>query len=135
MRPARHSRLARIVRATSGLSLIEIVISLAILLTVILALFGLFPRSFMAMHQASGLRSANNLAQSILEERRTRPFDELATEAATEQEVNRVVYKTQLTVRVDPEDPKLKWLRVEVTWKEREQPCRLSQQLLMWKSE
>lgn len=126
MRPARLS---------SGLSLIEIVISLAILLTVILALLGLFPRSFMAMHQAHGLRSANNLAQSILEERRTRPFDGLASEAVQEQEVNGVLYKTQFTVRVDPEDPKLKWLRVEVNWKEREQPCKLSQQLLLWKSE
>lgn len=126
MRPARHSK---------ALSLIEIVISLAILLTVILALFGLFPHSFMAMHQAHGLRSANNLAQSILEERRTRPFDELATEAVQEEEVNGVVYKTQLSVRIDPEDPKLKWLRVEVSWKERERPCKLSQQLLLWKSE
>lgn len=60
-----------------GLSLLEVVVSFAVLLTVSVFIFQLVPSSVLAIRQGEIRLEANNLARTLLEENRSKGFSVL----------------------------------------------------------
>lgn len=119
-----------------GYSFVEIVVAFALLSLMVGIFFNLLPASRLASHRAENRLLASNLAQNLLEERRSRPFDELVvgtTENFTEVH-GRITYNLKLSVSaVSGVDTKyVKQARVEVDWQEKGGPQKLVYELRLF---
>ena len=101
-----------------------------------LAAAAALPASRLASHRAENRLQASNIAQNLLEDRRSRPFDELVvgkTESFTEVH-GRITYQVSLKIStVSGVDSKyVKQARVEVDWKEKGGPQKLVYELRLF---
>ncbi len=67
-------------RKSPGMSLIELIVSLAVLVVAVLVLSSVFPTQQRGAQQSSNRTNAAFLAQSLLERARSRPFATLASD-------------------------------------------------------
>jgi prepilin-type N-terminal cleavage/methylation domain-containing protein len=115
-----------------GFSLIEVIMAVTILGLVIMFIFNLYPSSVLAIRHAEHRLRAVNLAQSILEEKRSGPFSALA--AATDLKdvtgddgvIYHPVYEPFIVLGADPN--RLRGIRVTVTWTAQEKQYAISQE-------
>ncbi|MCA9790333.1 MAG: hypothetical protein KC910_01005 [Candidatus Eremiobacteraeota bacterium] len=120
----------------AGYSFVEIVVAFALLSLMVGIFFNLLPASRLASHRAENRLQASNIAQNLLEDRRSRPFDELVvgkTESFTEVH-GRITYQVSLKIStVSGVDSKyVKQARVEVDWKEKGGPQKLVYELRLF---
>lgn len=104
-----------------GFSIAETLISVFLLALLLIVFFNLFPTTVLANRQGSQQMQAMDLAQSVLAEARTRPFDDLAiglNETGSVQRIDGTDYQSNLEViKPDSGDPdQLKVLVATVTW-------------------
>lgn len=107
MNPARH--------IDRGLSLIETVAVAGLITLVVLFTLGLIPSFKLSNRRANMELHAGNLAQSILEDQRARPFAEIVNEVQPTQELDKIDYTPELEVTDFPSG-KMKTVRVTVRW-------------------
>lgn len=117
-------------RRSSGISLIEVLIALAIFVTSVLAIYGIFPMAMKAVNQGENNLLANQVAKKELEYVKTLSWDQLdneneAVSSRTPTMVTTTVNGVPRTVsfepviRIDPlpDDPtNIKIVRVQVKW-------------------
>lgn len=108
-------------KRTKGFSIAETLISVFLLALLLIVFFNLFPTTVLANRQGSQQMQAMDLAQSVLSEARTRPFDDLTIglkESGSVQRIDGTDYQTSLeVVKPDSGDPdQLKVLLATVTW-------------------
>lgn len=88
-----------------------------LLLLTTLALFRLMSSAWLAFAVGEQKLTAGALAQSLLEEQRSRDFDALTTAYAPDVTVGNTVYTRK--VEVTPQGPLLKQVRTVVSWDSR----------------
>lgn len=106
-----------------GVTLIEAILSLALLSVLVIVVLNLFPTSMRAVRQTEERQTATDLACSWLERQAARPFAELTPGPPVElpaQVIDRVEYRPTLEIfRVpDSESKFLRGLRVTVRWRD-----------------
>ncbi len=110
--------MAQLLKARSrGLSLVETVMGLTLLLMVMVVGINLLPVSLRAMSSGEHKVAAANLAQSLLEEKRSGNYDNLASGYLPDVVLNRMTYHVYLDV--DSSKPRLKRLSLCVSWDSR----------------
>ena len=104
-----------------GLSLVETLLGVAILLLAVIMCFSLLPSSWLAVNQGEQRIFAGTLAQSILEQQSTYAFDSIvpATLYAVEDAGALFQPKVLVDVPTPGPSPRLKVVTVEVTWESR----------------
>lgn len=98
--------------------MLESIFSISVLLLAVLLIINLLPTSWLATNQAEQRLYAGNLAQSILEEKRSAAFDALANE--TRSTVDAAGARFTPVVEVVPVSDKLKTVRVRIQWTSRQ---------------
>lgn len=105
------------VRAYSGFTLLEVLITLVILCVGMLALASLQVMAIRGNSFGQQMTVASMVAQSKLEELREMDFDTVAsgTDSCAD-DANGILYTRQWTVQNDIPQPDMKTVRVTVTW-------------------
>ncbi|MBI3928496.1 MAG: hypothetical protein HY319_23340 [Armatimonadetes bacterium] len=111
-----------------GISLIETLIGISILLLAVVLMMSLLPSSWLAVHRGEQRLVAANLAQSLLEEQRSVPFEELDSGALPRVTTAHQVFEPLLEVEPVPGKPRLKLVRVRVRWEARGRPMEVVRQ-------
>ncbi len=119
-----------------GYTFVELVVAFGLLSMMIGIFFNLVPASQLASLRGENRLAASNLAQNLLEERRSQPF-ELLVVGSTEKttvERGRTVLEVELTVLpVAGLDTKfVKQARVRVSWQEKTGPQELLYELRLF---
>ena len=104
-----------------GLSLLETIVSLFLVATIVVVVANLFPSALVSVRQSEALTQAGLIAESLLDEQMSRPFEDLVLQPETwleTQNVDGTDFVCYLEVfQVDSRDTEfLKGLRVKVTW-------------------
>lgn len=115
----------------SGLSLIETLLGVAILLLAVVMCFSLLPSSWLAVNQGEQRIYAGTLAQSILEQQQSYAFDSIAPATLPPVEEAGTQFKPAVFVNVPTPGPtpRLKVVTVNVTWESRKLPRFVSRQV------
>ena len=120
-----------------GLTLVELIISLSLLLLVLMFVLNTFPSSLIGLRHSESRMCAERLAHGSLEEGLAQNFESLlidTTQPLTPHTLNGIDYTQSLEVfRVPNWDPlRLKGLRVTVKWMDRGRAQQLIKE--MWRS-
>lgn len=102
-----------------GLSLLETILSTALLAGVMLLLFNLYPAAALAVRRGQDQLVADNLAQTLLDQKRAEGFQQLkiGTETGLPVTENGRIYSSLIEVfDVDGNPDLLKGVRVIVSW-------------------
>lgn len=104
-----------------GLSLVETLLGVAILLLAVIMCFSLLPSSWLAVNHGEQRIFAGTLAQSILEQQSTYAFDNIVPAKLYAVEQAGSVYQPQVLVDVPVPgpSPRIKVVTVEVKWESR----------------
>lgn len=103
----------------SGFSLIETLLGASILLLAVMLSFSLLPSSWLAVNQGEQKLTAANLAQSLLEARRAASFDNLTDADLPVVPAAGTEFKPRIKI-LTTADPRLKIVRVTITWTSRQ---------------
>ena len=120
-----------------GLSLTEVIFAASILGLVMMVLFNLYPTAILSVKVAEHKLKAANLAQSILEEKKSGKFSDLynpppLTDVKGNDGV--IYHPSYVAFDVPGANPaNLKGIRATVTWKERIRDYSISQELYICK--
>jgi len=114
-----------------GLSLVETLLGVAILLLAVIMCFSLLPSSWLAVNQGEQRIFAGTLAQSILEQQQAYAFDNIvpAVLAPLEEAGSRFQPQVFVSVPTPGPSPRLKVVTVNVTWESRRLPRFVSRQV------
>ena len=116
-----------------GVSLVEMLVTLAVLVLVLLALFTLIPASLLLVKRAELRMRASALAQTILEQQSARPYTQIALGPAQLNAVvsDKVEFSPRLEVNpVGTRPPECaKELVVTLTWSYHDRPDQLRARL------
>ena len=103
-----------------GLSLIETLLAVVILLLAVIMCFSLLPSAWLAVNQGEQRIFAGTLAQSILEQQQVYAFDSLAPATLPPVEQGGATFRPVVTVQPQPgPSPRLKVVTVRVNWESR----------------
>ena len=120
------------IRRPCGLSLVETVFSFTILVLVILFSMSLAPSSLLTLARSHHQIQAATLAQSHLDQQRTRLWDSLSSGTLSPYTLDDgLVLNPEL--EVEPINPRAKRVRVTVRWKERETKVSVFREVVMAK--
>lgn len=123
-----------------GLTLLEVVVSFAVLLTVSVFIFQLVPSSVLAIRQGEIRLEANNLARTLLEQHRALGFSELKGRvnqviyAENHPSPSGVTYTSEVRVRPVPssDQARLLELRVSIDWRYRDTTYNVKTGAYLW---
>lgn len=104
------------VSSVRGVSLIESVLCISLLLLAVVLVMNLLPASWVAGKGAEQRLYAANLAQSLLEEQRAARFDTLASATLPTVQEADTLYAPSIEVVPVPGKPRLKTVRARVRW-------------------
>lgn len=102
-------------RPSAGISLVEVLLSLALVSVVIYVVVTLFPMAMVEMKKAHDTVAAGNIAQRLLEQMRADAFETLTPTSTTTEQVGSTVFTVERQSTLES-DPSLKHLRVTVSW-------------------
>jgi type II secretory pathway pseudopilin PulG len=126
------------VSARRGISLIEVMVSLAIVFLLCIFVLNLFPSSLIAIRHGESRLDAQRVAEATLEQARALSFDLWTTgtvQSKPPQLCNGLAFTPVLTIAAVSGYPStsLKSYRVVVSWTERNVKRSLSQEAWVWR--
>ena len=117
-----------------GLSLLELIVSLSLVLLVVTFVLNLFPGSLISLRRSESRRGAESLVQNELESALSLPFDSFAVGSTVnlpDRQLNGRSYKLQRMVMSAGGPPaQIVTLQVEARWDEGGQTRHYSQQMI-----
>lgn len=114
-----------------GITLVEVIISLLIASLVLLAALTLLPSSLLAVRRADTQLRAEALAQSVLEQQRSQPFQSLVVDSGYQQDVGEFRAEIQVLRAGDADPAVARQIRVTVRWTQRRRALEVQRSLVV----
>jgi len=112
---------------SGGLSLIELIITSALLGFILVILFSIYPNSILTIRHAENRLKAAMIAQSLLEQKKAAPFSQIEakpdTSVLSSEELAAYTPEFECYNIPTADSSKLRKIRIVVTWKERDNAC------------